>query len=398
MAGSDPQPFVHDPSVTREGSPERLRRRLKGDLDTILLKSLRQEPNRRYSSVEQLSDDICRHLEGLPVLARKDTLGYRADKFVRRHIGSVIAAAIILASLTAGLLIALREAALARAQRARAEARFNDVRALANSLVFDVYDSVEDLPGSTSARKLIVAKALHYLDDLSRESQGDAGLERELASAYERVGDVQGNSINANLGDSAGALASYEKAVSIRSALHSADPDRLDDAINLSKSLRITAQAMLLNGKTIEAWKTAHRSTEIAEKAEQSHPNDKQLLVELGQDYSAEADILGGNFTISNLGNTSDAIAVRQKQASVQEQLLKLDPGNAAIQRSFGVSLAKTGDEFVLVGEWHSALDQFTRGRGHLRKARGTGAKPEGVGRCPFHRHAVVLRPTSDRE
>jgi tetratricopeptide (TPR) repeat protein len=218
---------------------------------------------------------------------------------------------------------------------------------------------------------LIVAKALHYLDDLSRESQGDAGLERELASAFERVGDVQGYSLNANLGDSAGALASYEKAVSIRSALHSADPDRLDDAINLSKSLRITAQAMLLNGKTIEAWKTAHRSAEIAEKAEQSHPNDKQLLVELGQDYSAEADILGGNFTISNLGNTSDAIAVRQKQASVQEQLLKLDPGNAAIQRNFGVSLAKTGDEFVLVGEWHSALAQFTQAEAIFEKLAG---------------------------
>lgn len=359
-------------SITREGTPEKLRRRLKGDLDTILLKSLRKDPKRRYPSVEQLSEDIRRHLDGLPVLARNDTIGYRAGKFIHRHSGAVAAAAVVLVCLTAGLLISLREAAIARAQRARAEQRFNDVRALANSLLFDVYDSVEDLPGSTAARRLIVAKALHYLDDLSRESQGDAGLERELAAAYERIGDVQGNSLNANLGDSAGALTSYQKAISIRSALFTDNPSRPDDAINFAKALRITAQAMLLRGKTVEAWKTAHYSAEIAERAEKSHPNDRQLLVELSQDYSAEADIAGGNFTISNLGDTSTAIALRQKQASVEETLLKLDPGDAGIQRSFAVSLAKTGDEFVLVGEWHSALAQFIRAQAIFEKLAGS--------------------------
>lgn len=368
---SEPQPSAQDLSASREGTPEKLRRRLKGDLDTILLKSLRKDPKRRYPSVEQLSEDIRRHLEGLPVLARNDTLGYRAGKFARRHSGAVAAAALVLVSLTTGLLISLREAAIARAQRARAEQRFNDVRALANSLLFDVYDSVEDLPGSTAARKLIVAKALHYLDDLSRESQGDAGLERELAAAYERIGDVQGNSLNANLGDSAGALASYQKAVSLRTALFGANPSRVDDAINFAKALRITAQAMLLQGETVEAWKTAHHSTEIAEQAEKSHPNDRQLLVELGQDYSAEADIVGGNFTISNLGDTSTAIALRQKQASVEEMLLKLDPGDAGFQRSFAVSLAKTGDEFILVGEWHPALAQFVRAQAIFEKLAG---------------------------
>src|SRR5262249_3464500 len=58
---------------------------LTGDVDTIVLKALRKEPARRYASVQELSEDIRRHLEGLPVLARGDAASYRAAKFVRRH-------------------------------------------------------------------------------------------------------------------------------------------------------------------------------------------------------------------------------------------------------------------------------------------------------------------------
>jgi serine/threonine protein kinase len=72
-------------SETRDGQPERLRRRLAGDLDNIVLMSLRKEPQQRYGSVEQLSEDIHRHLEGLPVMARPQTLGYRTAKFISRQ-------------------------------------------------------------------------------------------------------------------------------------------------------------------------------------------------------------------------------------------------------------------------------------------------------------------------
>jgi len=72
-------------SAVREGTRARLQRRLAGELDNIILMALRKEPNRRYASVEQLSDDLARHLAGLPVRAQPDTLAYRATKCVRRH-------------------------------------------------------------------------------------------------------------------------------------------------------------------------------------------------------------------------------------------------------------------------------------------------------------------------
>jgi serine/threonine protein kinase len=86
-------------ATVAEGTVDALRRRLEGDLDNILLKALEKDPSRRYTSVEQFNEDIRRHLEGFPVSARKDTVAYRAHKFVRRHQVGVAAAAIILMSL-----------------------------------------------------------------------------------------------------------------------------------------------------------------------------------------------------------------------------------------------------------------------------------------------------------
>ena len=145
---------------------------LKGDLDTIVLRALQKEPFRRYASAQELADDVRRHLEGRPVLARPDTLGYRTGKFVRRHRVVVTAAALVVASLVAGILATVRQRHAAEEQRARAERRFADVRRLANSLLFDLEEAIRDLPGSTSARQLVVKKALEYLDSLAEEAEG----------------------------------------------------------------------------------------------------------------------------------------------------------------------------------------------------------------------------------
>ncbi len=101
-------------SATREGAPGQLRKRLKGDLDNILLKALQKEPDRRYASVEQFSEDIRRHLTGLPVLARNDTMAYRTGKFVSRHKVGVFAVAAVAFTLVAGVIVSSWEAMRAR--------------------------------------------------------------------------------------------------------------------------------------------------------------------------------------------------------------------------------------------------------------------------------------------
>src|SRR5437762_2150810 len=108
---------------------------LRGDLDNIVLMALRKEPERRYQSVEQFSEDIGRHLAARPVLARKDTVGSRAGKFVRRNKVATAAASSVSFSLLSGIVATTWEAQRAKAEKARAERRFNDVRQLAHSVL-----------------------------------------------------------------------------------------------------------------------------------------------------------------------------------------------------------------------------------------------------------------------
>src|SRR5205085_1986310 len=117
---------------------------LRGDLDNIALMAMRKEPDRRYKSVEQFSEDVHRYLEGLTVIARQDTFLYRTGKFIKRNKLSVAAAVLIALTLVFGVIAtawearaARKEQARAEAEKARAEQRLQDVRRLAHAVVFD---------------------------------------------------------------------------------------------------------------------------------------------------------------------------------------------------------------------------------------------------------------------
>ena len=204
------------------------RRALHGELDNIVLTALRREPSRRYASVEQLARDVRAFLDGRPVQAQRDTFGYRAAKFVRRNRVGVAAGAAVLVSLLAGATAATWQARVARAERARAEQRFADVRRLANTLIGDVDDAIKDLPGATRARQLVATQGLEYVDRLAREAEGDVALQKELAFAYMTIGQIQGGDAGPSLGDWKGALASVGKAIALYTAPAAAAPDDLE--------------------------------------------------------------------------------------------------------------------------------------------------------------------------
>jgi eukaryotic-like serine/threonine-protein kinase len=172
----------------------RVMRQLRGDIDNIVLKALRKEPTRRYAAVELLAEDIRRHLEGLPVMATPDSASYRVGKFVRRHKAGVAATALIALAVTGGVAATWWEARVAVQERGRAERRFNDVRKLATSFLFEFDEAIRNLPGSTPARSLVVKRALEYLDGLAAEARADRSLQLEISSAYQKVAEVPGGS------------------------------------------------------------------------------------------------------------------------------------------------------------------------------------------------------------
>ena len=340
-------------SATREGSLEKLRRRLCGDLDNIVLMALRREPQRRYTSVEQLSEDIRRHLEGLPVVAHKDSFAYRSGKFVRRHTAAMVTAILVVVSLTVGLVVSLRQAKIARAERSRAESRFNDVRSLARSLMFDIYDGIRDLPGSTQTRQLVVANALKYLDSLAGEARGDASLQHELADAYERVGAVQGEPYSASLGDTAGALQSYLKAHSIRKA--TAATDAAADRIKYSANCRMVAVLQQFSSDSASAINSAQEAVAITQALLEKDPTNQEALAELASDYSNLGLILDESHSGSGAGEQA-----HEKALEISQKLVQNSTDRARL-RSVAADEYHIGRHLRDAGYRKEALDAFNQ-------------------------------------
>jgi serine/threonine-protein kinase len=165
-------------SRSRGATVERLRRRLRGDLDNILLRALRKEPRQRYPSVEAFADDLRRYLEGRPVRARKPTLAYRAGKFLRRNWLSASAAALLLVVVTGFGVVTAVQARRLRQERDRA----SRVTAFLVDL-FTVADPDEARGTTITAREVLDTGA----EKIGRELQDQPDLRAELLATMARV-------------------------------------------------------------------------------------------------------------------------------------------------------------------------------------------------------------------
>jgi len=352
-------------SAMREGTPGKLRRRLEGDLDNIVLMALRKEPQRRYASVEQFSEDISRHLSNLPVIARPDTAGYRACKFIARHRSGVAAAAAIAFLLVAGVVATSWQARVARAERARAQQQFNDVRKLATSFLFEFNNSIQNLPGATPARKLLVQRALEYLSKLAQQSQGDASLQRELAEAYLKVGDLQGNPYEPNLGDTQGAEGSYTKALAISTALVHLNGKDDEARRYLARSYQSLGEVEPILGKPSDGVANLRKATEIFEGLVRSDPRDKQLRIQLADAFQSLGD-LQGHSGLQNLGDRTGALESYRKAVSIFDGLAAEDSNDVKAKGGGAVMRVRVGDMQQAQGDLDGALENY---RGALQRA-----------------------------
>jgi serine/threonine-protein kinase len=158
--------------------------RLRGDLDWIVLKALQKEPERRYASPEALATDLRRHLAGLPVSARADTLAYRARKFVRRHRLGVVAAGLLLLSLVGGLVGTSWQARRAQREARKAEA----VKEFMKSL-FAASDPAEAQGKERTARQLLDDGAKRIETELADQPEVQSEVARMIAATYHGLGE-----------------------------------------------------------------------------------------------------------------------------------------------------------------------------------------------------------------
>jgi tetratricopeptide (TPR) repeat protein len=210
------------------------------------------------------------------------------------------------------------------------------------------------LPGSTPARKLIVDRALKYLDRLAREEGRDPGLEEDLASAYIRVGDVQGGPNGANLGDRAGALASYQKALGIRQALAAANPTDLPARRRLAEIYRRIATQKLWFGSIVEASDTVRQGLAIdqAIAADPRHAREDEMRLAI--DYGLIGDLLAGNGTSGSLDDDRGALENHRKSL---EMASTTPEDNTPMERhSRAVKQVKIAADLTRLGERDEAL------------------------------------------
>ena len=403
------EPLATAVALSRNISPRLLRAELRGDLDSMVMMALRKEPSQRYASVEQFDEDIRRHLENLPVAARKSTFRYNLAKFAKRHSVSASITALVALLIVSSTIFALwearasrKQAEIARQQHDRAERRFDDVRKLANSLIYDIHDSVKDVPGTLPARRLIVEKALEYLDSLSKESSDDLALQQELAAAYERVGDLMGNSSAANAGDFGGAIGSYKKALEIRKRSAAANPGNpdlqaallgeyfrlafgyqddgqyaaalacLDKAMPIAQSLASDSTnpmaqdslagiywkrggVLAASGDYAGSLENFRKSAAIREQITAPPDANRIILTHLASDY------LGIGEGLARTGDSEQGIAYVEKSIATLETIAAADPSNATLQEYLAEAYNSSVPIFEMRGDDRQASHYAAR-------------------------------------
>ena len=370
---------------------------LTGDLDNIIAMATNKDPERRYSSVAALAEDLRRQLAGLPVQARAGSFAYRAGKLLRRNKSAVAVAVLLIAAITAGVIATAYQAR-------RAERRFAQVRSLANSFVFEIHDQIATVPGSTSARKTLVSTALRYLENLREEAAGDRLLTLELADAYLKIGDVTGGSFaTSHLGDTQGAIAAYRQADKLMQTLAAErDPKVLLMRANVSErlahmerqqgkveaALRIFEQGVIgtaaanirsvelldVNGRLQVEISRLYTSTGKLEQAQQAANRAMECALRLVQ---LQPDALSSRNALAVAHSTLGAFQLRRRQledaaasfrqsVAIREQVVRADPENINFQRDLMIGYGQLGDVLGFragssLGDAKGAADAFAK-------------------------------------
>lgn len=337
-------------------------RQMRGDLDSIVLRALSTDPADRYSSAEQLSEDIGRFMAEFPVLARPAGLAYTAFKFCRRHTAGVALMSLFVLTLIGGILAAGRQAHIARQERARAERHFDEVRRLAGTFMSDIHQAIQNLPGATPARHILVSNSLKYLDGLVKEAAGNPMLQRDLAAAYEKMADVQGGYRTANIGDPPGAVASYRKALDIRASLLRSQSSDLELQRDLLRTYAKLGEVLSGMGDARGAIASSRSALAIAERlaAEPGAPaadrrNVGNVYVSLG-------------WQLANAQQVERGLMLMNQGTAVFETLMDADQNDLRSRHNAAVAYGRMGEILIGAGHYREALRMHMRQLEVVRK------------------------------
>ncbi len=336
------------------------RHRLDADLEAIVLKALRKEPQERYLTAQQLASDLRAYLDHQPVTARRGTLRYRAGKFIERNRLALASAGVLAITLFAGLGGVLWQARVANVERRKADARSADLRQLSGSLLSELDETIKQLPGSTGARKLLVTRVLEHLDRMAKDAQGDRLTQLDLVDAYTRLGNIQGNVYDQNLGDPPGALVSIGKALALAGPLAAAEPNDREVLRALAGAQQSRSEVLFGTSATQEAITSMRAATRSFDRLTALPDVPPALICEAAAAYGAFGDELGQSGTAS-IGDTASALAAYRRTIELDHRALAIDPDFLRAKRGLGILQMKVGS-IELDTDPAQALQDFQSG------------------------------------
>ena len=251
----------------------------------------------------------------------------------------------------AALGVALWQRQVAVRERAAAEARFNDVRKLANALIFKVHDAVAPLAGSTAARKLIVEEALGYLDTLASSSNDDS-LRLELAKGYKQIGRALGDPNSPNLGDYAGAQHQVTHALELLEPLHESSAVWREASIETVQAWRTLATVQHSMGDREAAVSSAKNALAVAEEVATRAPGDDELRRLLASAHF--------NMAMS-YARDDDAMVHWQRAGNLFDALLKERPDDPDRMRNVALVNKYVGPLLIDSGRTEEGLARYRR-------------------------------------
>ncbi|HLJ47244.1 MAG TPA: serine/threonine-protein kinase [Bryobacteraceae bacterium] len=328
-------------------------RELRGELDAIVLEALCKNPEQRYASARRLADDIEAWLDGRPVTAHKQPWWIRAVRHVRRHKTQSAAAAAVLLSIVTGSVVSLWYARDAEHQREIAEVRFQEGRKLAHAVVFDLYEAIAHLQGSTRARQILVDRALRYLRELEASGPASRDLQMELAAAYARIGDVLGNPTQAHLGSTVSAIDSETQARRLALAVLRSHPGDTDaEAILAEADERLFG---LNEQQGLQANDILQEAMDIRRREAAAKPGDLEVAARVRTMEAAR---------LSLQQQWPDALAAYQQVAAMYQQLVSQNPRNFGLGDRLSTTyhhIARCWKELNRLDEALAAYEQAKR-------------------------------------
>jgi serine/threonine protein kinase len=273
------------------------------EVETIVLKALSKEPERRYQSASELARDIRRYLDGEAIEAKRDSGWYVLSKTVSRHKAPASAAAVLLiGGLVFSVVVGSMNANLQAANRQvntsldREQASFDDVRQLARTFMFDFHDEIEHLRGASRARELVLSNAVAYLDVLRDRLVAAPAVERdwellaEAADAHDRIGDLYGKTYAASVGRTDDAGEHYAEAHRLREVLLAVRPKDASLRVKLAKNREKTARYFQRLGRFEDAAVMGAEARRRFEQALEMSPDSVEAVAGVARSIGVIGD------------------------------------------------------------------------------------------------------------